>query len=203
MLAIGVDPGYGETGMVAVLDGVLVRSTSFALPATMGPTIVRTNALAATVAGICEQWISEFPEEPDVLIALETPIMSRTRNTKIFGVQCGYVAAVANALWEMVQQLQETDLYDGQVVKFVEVGPSKPKKALTGKGSAKKDEMVEEGRKYFPPDADFHNKGDATREALADALGIALAGLLEWSEAFDMSSEVARKPHVRSVWLGR
>ena len=65
---------------------------------------------------------------------------------------------------------------------FVEVAPTSCKKALTGSGKASKDEMVDALRDY--PGSPL-GLTKANREAIADALGAALAGADKWLAGSD------------------
>ena len=61
----------------------------------------------------------------------------------------------------------------------VRVQPTQTKKALTGRGKAKKDEdMVPHAIKLYPSVAEIKYKYQ--REAVADAIGVAIAGADKW-----------------------
>ena len=85
--------------------------------------------------------------------------------------------------WETTTTLREfvgtlKERFNAWGWETVEVTATSAKKALTGSGSAKKDDMVEAANKMIWM-MDLTKK---QQEAVADAIGIGLAGLAKWEE---------------------
>lgn len=148
MIAVGVDPSLTCTG-VAVIDsegGVMTRR--IVAPNGGVSLLARRTRIRKAIAGV----LDNVPRRIDVTV-IEVP-----HSRQQFGAQNERIALY----WFLVDQL----LARGPVV---EVAPSQRAKLATGKGNAKKDDVVAALRTAFP-DARIPD------DNVADALGLAWAG---------------------------
>ena len=158
---IGVDPGFGETGLV------LRRGTEVTAWATLscppnGSAYLRTSALAFRVCDIMMEWVAKYKIQR-LDVAIETPIYNA--NPHSFELQ-----------WRLLHDIESnTTLLAVEDLWLTEVGPSTSKKLATGSGSASKIKII-----YASPFADVLIKETTgiqphTLETLADAWAHSLA----------------------------
>jgi len=161
MYVIGIDPGYGMTGLVLVDDaGNLLDS--YTLDRAPGEHEgVRAVNHANEIAGKLDEWIIEKCP-PDVRVGIETPTFNG--NPLTYSKQWRLIQAIESNLCALALQLKAVK------ITLAEVNPKTSKRVLTGNGDANKADMVDKSPfqtcSYMPlPE----------REALADAWGHAAA----------------------------
>ena len=166
--SIGIDPGFGETGVVVRSDGSITDVATWKCPP--GPAdMLRSFYLADEVFG----WLFEVCERRKVKrldVAIERPILARmgqyrpaSINVEAYAKQMRFYQSIS----QLVHFLPADELW------LTEVYPSVSKKLATGKGNATKSDIrgclvaalprnIEVGSKY-----DKSNK--SSQEAIADA----------------------------------
>lgn len=157
---IGIDPGFTRTGAV-VLDekGEVVNYITLSSDAKKY-SAEETHHRADGIARELGIFAAGYPADK-VCFAIERPIYNK--NVKSFEKQ-----------WRLVQAILSILAYIMPEAMCCEVDNGTAKKALTGSGSANKDEMV----LYSSFDPTRFGKDGKDVEALADAQGIALAARL-------------------------
>jgi len=131
--AIGIDPGFGETGMVLRRHGD-DAVVEYALLA-RGPgehAFPRTVALVDQVGSQLEEWISAYHIR-DLDVALETPIYNA--NPHSFELQWRLVHAIEEWLYFCVTGMV-------RALWLTEVSPTTSKKLGGGRGGASKPEIA-------------------------------------------------------------
>jgi len=164
--AVGVDPGLTKTGLVVLNEHGLAHSATFTAPA--------DDDLGKRLSSITRSLIFKA-------WALCLPAGNRT----LFSIEANYVASGRSAQSALKQReligclrMAAEDNHFGHPL-FYEVAPASGKKALAGSGKADKDQMVEAMLAY--PGSPL-GRTKASREAVADALGAALAGIAQWEK---------------------
>lgn len=132
--AVGIDPGFGEAGIVlrcghVVLEFGLVRDHY----GPTHPTALRAQAIAARLVGRLLKWV-EVHQIADLSAAVELPVY--TSNADGFGKQYATVQAIEAALLEHVAPLLDRFW-------LAEPHPGESKKAATGNGAAKKQDILD------------------------------------------------------------
>lgn len=160
--AIGIDPGFRETGVVLSYelnhDLEPVAWATFACPKKDTPDIVRAVSLAGAVINVITAWIEEH--EIEMLdIAIEVPIFNGNAQTVM--LQARLLQEIQSGLLFMVADTVE-QCY------VTEVNPSTAK-SLAGCGPKEKP-VAQSPFKTEPPGITKF-----TRETLADAWAISLA----------------------------
>lgn len=154
--AIGIDPGFGETGLV-LRRGNKVRAWATLSCPPNGTPYFRTLALAWAVQEILIEWIGKHKVKR-LDIGIETPIY---KNAHSFELQ-----------WRLVQEIESNVvLLNVPELWLTEVGPTASKKLATGNGSASKNAMIA-ACPFFPNDLGYERE---TAEAIADAWAHSLA----------------------------
>lgn len=155
--SIGIDPGFGETGLV-LRHGTRVREFGVLSCRAGPPPVSRTFALTQRVMDLVQQWVMRYKiRELDV--AIERPIWNK--NASAFELQ-----------WRLVQHL-ESSLYqiaDTMQLWITEVSPGTSKKLATGNGGADKNEVAAAspfGPEDFPQGNTWTTLGDAWAHSLA------------------------------------
>jgi Holliday junction resolvasome RuvABC endonuclease subunit len=106
----------------------------------------------------------------EVVWVLEKPYFNR-KNPKTYGNHLSVVMIMVAAIM-------------GRGHKFFLVDPNQAKMALTNKGGADKDAMVQAAEKQYKPTG-FKSLTKPKREAVADAIGVTLAGVILYSPEED------------------
>ena len=153
---IGIDPGYGMTGIVLVdPTGEVIDEFASSYPPVVGePEYLRASRMAARLWAAIDIMLEKVPPGSVLRYGIETPVY--TGNALTFSKQWRLVQAIEH-------RLQIVD--DVTIVReLAEIGPTASKKLLTGKGDASKWDMVSASPYSGRVDLDM-----ATREALADA----------------------------------
>jgi len=148
---VGVDPSLGTPIGIAAVDDRerLIFAASYSVP--KWPSVKERIEDAV-------HWCVHEIEDRDlvpILVGIESPVFAR--NVASFGLQSRLVGAL------LVQWIASR-----------EINPTTAKKALTGRGNAKKDQMVAMSEAVTGWDPATVRRKDH-REARADGIGIALA----------------------------
>lgn len=155
---VGIDPGLGETGVVILSPELDVLACS-SWTAPKGNDLERCISLAGTVAA----WV--FQQVPAgtgaIEIGLETPVL--TGSPVVFAKQWRFLSLLEYFLYAESKKFSRS-------ITLTEVTPTESKKALTGYGTADKEDMIN-----YSPFTDAHNMRQSTKEAVADAYGHAIA----------------------------
>jgi Holliday junction resolvasome RuvABC endonuclease subunit len=152
--AIGIDPGFGETGLVLLDPKNKVRAYATMKDAARGNAdVLRARHLATRVAGMIANWFIQH-ELRDPVVCIELPVY--TGNPVNFGKQIRLIQEIETRLHVYARRL-------------IEVNPTQSKKLATGRGDATKPVVIaaspfHEDGGLLPKEARY-----ATREALADA----------------------------------
>ena len=162
---IGIDPGYGMTGIVLVdPTGEVLADFAAAHPPVIGqPEHERAVRFTTQLWAAIDQMLEKIPPDSVLRYGIETPVY--TGHPVNFSKQ-----------WRLVQEI-EARLHANSMldmpVQLAEIGPTTSKKLLTGKGDADKRDVIMAGPYRNRPDL-----RDVTREALADAYAHAHAAKL-------------------------
>lgn len=158
MIYIGIDPGFGCTGVCGLsLDGSQVLGVAAFSAEKDGPVEVRAVRLARRVF-----YYAHNLAEGDAVFCVEENITAGHGNASTTMMQRELVGILCAKAVEHGWQVKR-------------VYPVTAKKALTGSGKADKDAMVPAAvEKYGVPSSGMPK---AKREAIADAIGVALAGI--------------------------
>ena len=155
---IGIDPGYGMTGMVLV-DSFGDVVSEWAGARAPGEHEASRAALHAGVIGVQMANMVCMMPLCTLRVGIETPVYSG--NALTFSKQ-----------WRLIQAIEQMLLGFPKVhIELAEIVNSTSKKVLTGNGGADKDAMV-----AASPYAGRTDLATSVREALADAYAHALAG---------------------------
>jgi Holliday junction resolvasome RuvABC endonuclease subunit len=159
--SIGIDPGFGMTGVVllkASEQEKVVDAAVFSCGASAGNHFERTISLSASVVDQVCRWITDH-KITHLDIGIETPIFGKHRNANVFSLQ-----------WRLIQELESGLVYvpasfDGMRELWITEIHNKTSKMLaTGSGEADKPAMI--AASPFNGNKEF----DQSRlEALADA----------------------------------
>ena len=112
-------------------------------------------------------WTARGTPQEGELYALETNHVTGGRSAQSALKQRELIGVLAANAWH----------YGSDIIR---IAPLSAKKALTGSGKASKERMVEAMSKYHGAPEGLSK---AKREAVADALGIVLAGVAKWEES--------------------
>ena len=167
--AIGIDPGFGETGIVLVLvDGKRKPQhwATFRCPPKGDENLCRAVSLASEIVSLVVLWVEEHNIQR-LSIGIETPIYNQ--NALAYEMQVRLLQEIESGLLHLVGAITK-DCW------LVEVPPGTSKLLATGSGRATKEDMV----KAMPEEMQRMGQTRATKEALADAWGHSLAA---WTEA--------------------
>ncbi len=156
MKVLGLDLGSRHSAAVVLEDGELLKHYEWREEDKGEP----LNARLLTFGG----WLMSIIQESNIgwengdVIAVEVPYMGIAQAALALGKQLGVVLAVS---WRAE-------------VELIEVATKEAKAALTGKGSAYKQEMIVAAKMQFP--------GPEWTEHTADALGVALCAIAKLKE---------------------
>ncbi len=166
MYVVGIDPGYGETGVVLLENETYVAGATFKSPTGPLP-MQRSLGLSRAVVTQIVQWVGQYNIE-DLLVGIETPIMNMQRNFKnqmtanvdAYSKQMRTIQEIEHLLWDVAREFQE----EGTTIWLEEVGPTESKKLVLKNGNAGKDEII-----AASPFTDRDDLARTVQEALADA----------------------------------
>ena len=174
--AVGVDPGLTKTGLVVLNEHGILHTATYASYSgdVLGRRLAEmTDALIYKAWGIC------LPDGNKTMFAVEQAFIGKSAQTAIKQIKLiGCLEAGAN----------KNSLDRGA---YYAVSPSELKLALAGYGQAKKsEETTDADGNVYPSLVDAMQVypgaplglTKASREAVADALGAALAGIAQWEK---------------------
>lgn len=133
MWVVGIDPGFGETGVVLLDDPRSVRGyATFSSKRNGFHDLVRAQALGFHVMGTVREWVDTHRIR-SLVVCIETPVLGKN----------------VNNLFKQVRTLQavEERLFSGlggllKSAVLIEVNPTRSKRLGTGNARADKDEIV-------------------------------------------------------------
>ena len=168
---IGIDPCYGAKsvmGMVYLIDEDVHDYVAKTYD---------TSGSAKRWRGSTKGWYVGTAEAITLAWGLKTERV--TGVTPLVAIEAPFGTNFStHGLREMVGMLKDRFVQWGWDV--VEVPAASAKKALSDKGNAKKDEMVAAAAEVWP---EIYNVGNQKQqEAVADAIGIAMAGEEKWED---------------------
>jgi len=159
--AVGVDPGFGCTGVVVIsksgIEGWDALVSDSKLPLEQRMALVM-NAVSM------RRWDVGRDKDQGEVFALETNHVTGGRSAQSALKQRELIGVLATNAWH-------------QGADIVRIAPTSAKKALTGSGKAPKEDMVEAMYEYEGAPLGLSR---AKREAVADALVVAIAGVEKW-----------------------
>ncbi len=170
--SIGIDPGYGELGMLVAPDGDDIVPTEWATytcPKRGVPDLSRSVSVAGCVINRIVGWVDKY-EIKELDIAVETPVFKR--NPKTYTIQTDLIQEIKSGLFHVVAGLTDEcwlTLVNPQTSKMLAgCGPREKPVAQSPWGGGR-------FRVKGPEGATLPGMTMATREALADAWAHSLA----------------------------
>ena len=163
--AVGIDPGFGRTGVVLRLGTKDLSWATMKCGPSEGTPFQRATKVADKISEVLVSMIEEH-QITHLDISIETPFYNK--NPATFELQWRLIQQIETFLWIVLSEYLD-ELW------VTEVGPTTSKHLLTGSGKADKDMMV--AASPFA-DSDILDRDDL--EAIADAWGHSLAA---WERA--------------------
>jgi Holliday junction resolvasome RuvABC endonuclease subunit len=168
---IGIDPSWSATGLALLVDGWLETSGVIIAPGKLSDGRIGDRALQT--ATVLEAWIDKVADDRRIKgalgVGIEMPVRGLVRNTAFTIAQ----GQLVQAFWTFLRRYERLG-----PIAIVEITPQQAKLALAGSGSAKKDAMVLTAEKRFG----VLQGRAAEKQAVADAIGAALAGIVLFEE---------------------
>lgn len=186
--SVGIDPGFGEAGIVLRPDEMEDAATAWATytcPPATSTDLLRATATAETMMNTLAEWITKY-EVAELDVAIETPVY--TRNPLVFTKQIRLFEELESCLLFYITGLVD-ELW------LTEVNPTTSKILLTDNHKADKDQMIAASpwrhavaltysNQHTLADAYAHSlacwKGGGTRTHLTIAKAAAVKELVVW-----------------------
>lgn len=179
MIIVGIDPGLGKTGVAALHIGGGNAHSFFDVAAFSskagGKLEERVHLLSSEVMGYLADacLVSADGYQAAGAVAIEENYVAMGKSTQSALKQRELIGTIAASCY-------------ANGVTVVRVSPGEAKKIMAGKGNANKDAMVESAEHM----ADLSRFNKAEREAIADAMGIALAAAKRMAEEAELAVAV-------------
>jgi Holliday junction resolvasome RuvABC endonuclease subunit len=133
--SIGIDPGFGLSGVVLVRDKEVVDWALHSMPPSESPDWIRAASLASGIIQSISSWVDTYKIEA-VMLGVEVPVYNL--NPRTFCLQSRLLQEIETGLTIVVGSEVEE-------VYITEVNPGSAKKALTGNARANKKDMIAAG----------------------------------------------------------
>jgi Holliday junction resolvasome RuvABC endonuclease subunit len=165
---LGIDSGFGETGLVMLDWHLKVRAFATATCKPRGKSdVARACSLGGHIVDLVRQWVLDYNIR-NLTIGMELPVL--TKNPVNYSKQVRLVQEIESGLLMTVAGLIEPG-----PCTLLEFGPSTSKRAATGDGSADKLQVI--NTSPFALAVMPEKLANNTREALADAWAHAITAV--------------------------